>query len=375
MADDMDATNRSLAKIDASIEARAEAARLQLVTTDGKRILPLVMDYATLEDVAGQLTWVVKHVLPAASVGVMFGASGTFKSFLAIDAAMHIAHGLPWLGQKTQAGDVVYLAAEGGLGILRRVKAWHQQHKLKPHDGRFWFVPRPLDLVAHAATLRKAIEDLQIVPRLIVIDTLSQTYSGEENSSNEMADFLRAVRLDLAQAFGACVLILHHSGHSATERPRGSSAIRANTDFLFGVFRDEKEMAATLENTHQKDGELFRESSFDLHSLQIGTDEDGEAINMLVAIEMGSVEEFCEKLKTESNAGRGGTVKLLNSLCEFGGQTEDELRQAFYKALGNDKTAEAKKKAFQRAKDKLVAARMLDIEANLVVMAPKWVRL
>mgnify|MGYP002133458850 CR=1 FL=1 len=40
--------------------------------------------------------------------------------------------------------------------------------------------------------------------------------------------------------------MIHHSGHTATERPRGSSAIQANTDYLYGVYRDEKEMLATL---------------------------------------------------------------------------------------------------------------------------------
>jgi hypothetical protein len=42
------------------------------------------------------------------------------------------------------------------------------------------------------------------------------------------------------------VLILHHTGHNVTERPRGSSAMRANLGYMLGVHRDEKEMLATL---------------------------------------------------------------------------------------------------------------------------------
>lgn len=372
MSDEMDAIRRSLAKVDQSIEARVEAARLQLATADGKRILPLVWDWQTLNAEASGLSWTVKRVLPANSVGVMFGASGTFKSFVAIDAAMHIAHGLSWLNQRTKAGDVVYLAAEGGVGILRRVKAWHLVHKRNPEHGKFWFVTKPLALLEQADTLRRAIADLQVTPKLIVIDTLSQTFLGEENSSNEVAEFLRAVRVELAQAFGACVLILHHSGHSATERPRGSSAIRANTDFLFGVFRDEKDMACTLENVHQKDGELADDATFSLQTVQVGIDEDGDPIHTLVARQMGSVEEFCEKMAEEVRAGRGDNNRTLHGLCTFDGQTEADLRDAFYAALGKDKTAETKKKAYQRAKGWLVKARMIDIEGPQVIRGPKW---
>ena len=344
----------------------------KLAADGGRLVTPLVMNYPELRDSAGDLTWIVKRLFPANSVGIMFGASGTFKSFVAIDAAMHIAHGIPWLGQKTKKGDVVYLAAEGGVGVFRRITAWHSLHNRIPEAGRYWFVTTPLELLMQAQLLREEIAARKIRPRLIVIDTMSQTFSGEENSNNDVAEFLRSIRIELAQAFDACVLIIHHAGHSTTERPRGSSAIKANTDFLFGVFRDEKELACTLENHHQKDGELFRPATFDLKSVQIGLDEDGDPITSLVARELGSVDEFIEKIQSEVRSGRGSNNQILHSLCTFDGQTEEELRNAFYAELGKDKTPDTKRRAFNRSKDWLVGARMIDIEANRVLKGPKW---
>ena len=51
--------------------------------------------------------WLVKGVLPKADVAVMFGASGSGKSFVGMDMGAAIARGIPW--RRTTAlgkGDV-----------------------------------------------------------------------------------------------------------------------------------------------------------------------------------------------------------------------------------------------------------------------------
>jgi len=70
------------------------------------------------------IRWLVKNVVPEDSMGMIFGASGTYKSFIAIDMAMHMAHEMSWSGFKTKKGTVAYIAAEGGAGISRRLDAW-----------------------------------------------------------------------------------------------------------------------------------------------------------------------------------------------------------------------------------------------------------
>ena len=72
--------------------------------------------------------------MPKDDLVVLFGASGTFKSFLAIDMALHIAHGLPWLGRKTAAGSVVYVAAEGAGGLRKRLAAYARHHSISLAD-------------------------------------------------------------------------------------------------------------------------------------------------------------------------------------------------------------------------------------------------
>ena len=64
----------------------------------------------------------IEGLLDCGALSVMFGPSGCGKTFFALDLAAHIALGRPWRGREVLQGPVVYIAAEGGYGILDRLK-------------------------------------------------------------------------------------------------------------------------------------------------------------------------------------------------------------------------------------------------------------
>lgn len=329
----------------------------------GARVPMLRLD--ALRAAHEQIRWAVKGVLPASSLGMMFGGSGTFKSFIALDAALHVAHGLPWLGRITKAAPVLYIAAEGGAGLWARINAWHKARGLKWGEVPFYVVPHAVDLTADAWRVVDAAQALGVRFGLVVVDTLSQTYSGEENSANEMAAYFREIGLRFRELWQCTVLLVHHSGHSSTERPRGSSAIRANVDFLLGVFRDEKELLATLTCVKQKDGELFSDANFRMHVQDLGLDEDGDKLTSLVARHLSSPEEVEEARLAEQAAGRGGRNTAFMQLISNAMSLSD-LRKQFYDLLeGLD--SEAKKKAFFRAKQWALDAKFIEVIENRVV--------
>lgn len=334
------------------------------------RRIPLLTP-AQLQETAQAVRWLVKHVIPAESIGMLFGASGTFKSFLALDGSLHVAHGMPWLGRKTAQGPVIYIAAEGGSGLWSRVHAWHRARGLKWGDVPFYVVPVALDLRADAWRVVEAAQVLGISPALVVVDTLSQTYSGEENSANEVAAYLREIGLRFRSLWACAVLLVHHTGHNATERPRGSSAIRANLDFLLGVFRDEKEMLATLTCEKQKDGDLFDDATFSLAVHQLGVDEDGDRVTSLVARHLTSAEDVQDAMQTEREAGRGGKHQLLLRLVQ-NGMKEAGLRKAFYEDCGAE-TPEAKRQAYHRSRAWAVKNGFIDIAQGTVISLKKGV--
>lgn len=343
----------------AGVMARAE----QLRNGVGERVPLLRLD--ALRAASEQVRWAVKHVIPAASVGMLFGGSGTFKSFIALDCALHVAHGLPWMGRITKQAPVLYIAAEGGAGLWSRVHAWHKARGLSWEDVPLYVVPAAIDLTADAWRVVDAAQAVGATPGMVIVDTLSQTYAGEENSANEMAAYLREIGLRFRQLWACAVLLVHHTGHAATERPRGSSAIRSNVDFLLSVYRDEKEMLATMGCVKQKDGELFADATFAMTVADLGVDEDGDKITSLVARHLSNAEDVEQARMAEQAAGRGGRDFALMGLVQNGMPLND-LRRAFYELLeGLD--AEAKKKAFFRARKRAQDAGYIDFAEGMVI--------
>jgi hypothetical protein len=310
--------------------------------------------------------WLIKHVLPGESIGMLYGGSGTFKSFIAIDMALHIAHGLPWLGRRTRQGSVVYIAAEGGSGLWPRICAWHRSRRLHYEKTPLHVVPVALDLKTDAwrvveSAQAKGLEQ----PSLVIVDTLSQTFAGEENNAGEVAAYFREIGTRFRELWKCAVLIIHHTGHIATERPRGSSAMRANLDFMFGVFRDEKEMLATVTCSKQKDGEGFTDAIFSLSSMSLGTDEDGDTIRSLVARHLTSAEDVQQAMAAEGKAGRGGNNSLLLRLLQ-NGMRESELRTEFMKDSTGD-SPDARRQAWARARSWAVKAGFFEVVQGVVI--------
>jgi hypothetical protein len=349
-------------------EAMAEFGRIEQIRQVKRARVPL-LGIADLERSAQETRWLIKHVMPAESIGMFFGGSGTFKSFIALDAALHVAHGLPWLGRRTQQGPVIYIAAEGGAGLWRRVLAWHRARNLRWQGVPFHVVPAAIDLRADAWRVVEAAQAVGVVPVMVPIDTLSQTYAGEENSANDMAAYLRELGARFRDLWRCTVPLIHHTGHSAVERPRGSSVIRANLDFLFGVYRDEKEMLATVTCEKQKDGDLFEDATFSLTVHNLGTDEDGDRVTSLVARHLTSAEEVSDAVDSERDAGRGGKNQLLLSLVQ-NGMRELELRKAFYDDCGLQ-TADGRRQAYHRAKKWAEKQGFIDVAQGRVITLKK----
>ncbi len=347
---------------DAKVALSRIAARGR--ASEGRHVPLLGLD--ALRQSAQAVAWLCKRVIPSDSIGMLFGGSGTFKSYIALDLALHVCHGLPWMGRKTKAGAVLFIAAEGGAGLWPRIEAWHRARGLDWRKAPLHVVPVAVDLGQDAWRVVDAAQLAGITPALVVVDTLSQTYSGEENSANEMAAYLRALGQRFRALWHCTVLLIHHSGHAATERPRGSSAIRANVDFLLGVWRDEKEMLATLACIKQKDGELFDDATFQLTPHKLGFDDDGDETSQLAARHLSTSDEVSQAMEGESKAGRGGKNQLLLRLLS-NGMKEVDLRKAFYEDCDLDST-DAKRQAYHRAKAWAMKAGFFEVGQGIVIV-------
>lgn len=228
---------------------------------------------------------IVRGLLDRGAMSVVYGGSNTGKTFFVLDLSLAIARGIEWRERNVRQGSVVYIAAEGGLGIEERLTAYRTHHKVDAAQVPFWLIPEPIDLCKTVADIALLIARLaEIKPalpiELIVVDTLSRAMAGgNENSPDDMGAFVR--NLDrLRIETGAHVLVIHHAGKDEGRGARGHSLLKAAADTEIEVTKNGASGVATV--AKQRDhagGDVF---GFRLEPVEIGHDIDGHTITSCV---------------------------------------------------------------------------------------------
>lgn len=233
----------------------------------------------------------VKGLLDQKALSLLYGESNTGKTFIALDIAFHVATGRPWNGRKTEKGGVVYLAAEGGAGIYRRVEAICREKNI-PRTAPFALIPCPANLVTGKKDLQTLIALVREVEQIhgietqfIVIDTLARVMAGgDENSSVDMGAAIRNTDA-LKETIGAHVMLVHHSGKDKSKGSRGHSSLRPALDSEFEI------VDGALVNRKQRDMEYARPTHFALRGVNLGQDEDGDPVTSCV-VDIVTASEF-----------------------------------------------------------------------------------
>lgn len=228
--------------------------------------------------------WIIKGVLPDADLAILYGESGSGKSFMMIDLAMAVARGLDWRGRKTLQGRVVYIAAEGGGGFRNRLLAYAHQHQVDLVQVPFGVIHATPNFLEKGdiKALIAAIKAGGPVS-LVIVDTYAQVTPGaNENSAEDMGKALRHAR-SLRDATGGMVVLVHHAGKDSTKGARGWSGNHAAADAVLEVTRNGNQRA--LRTAKQKDGDDEAAWGFTLETVTIGMDEDGEPIDSCVVLE------------------------------------------------------------------------------------------
>ncbi|WP_244590416.1 AAA family ATPase [Xenorhabdus stockiae] len=237
-----------------------------------------------------QLDYVVKGIIPAHSLCSIYGASGSYKSFLAGAWGCHIATGKAWAGKSVAQGAVLYVVGEGGIGVPRRIKAWEIVNGQTVEN--MYLINTPVFPASPAevhelviAARQVEIETGQPV-RLIILDTLARCFGGaDENDSKDMGAFVRGCD-ELKAKTGASILVVHHSGKDESKGARGSSALRAALDVEYKISREGKKGGSlVISCTKMKDAEEPDTKAYDMRVVELFTDKDGEDITSLALID------------------------------------------------------------------------------------------
>ena len=257
--------------------------------------------------------WLIKGVLPQKSLVMVYGASGSGKSFFTFDMCAAIARGLPWRGARVVQGRGVYVVAEGAGGFRNRLEAYCEQHDVAPSE-------LGLGLIANAPNLRdklqvdELIEDLKAFGPIsfIVMDTYARVMvGGNENDAKDVGEVV-AQCAKIQSKTKATVILVHHSGKDDAAGARGSSALRAAVDTEIQVTSNTKTRGAKV--TKQKDGEDGKQFGFQLHTVPLGEDEDGEDITSCVVEHLADSVPDSDKPKSKASKVE---ARILEQLATY----------------------------------------------------------
>lgn len=298
---------------------------------DGKFPLRRAGDIARLP--AGK--WWIKGLIPKAQIGAIFGASGSGKSFLALDFMAHLSMGTPWRGRTVVKARGLYVAAEGGTGVGKRIKAWAQHNKVDADDLSISVLTVPPNIM-----LKDDIEELTRSVMAaggfdyVVLDTYAQVTPGaNENAAEDMGKALAHCRALSEATGGMMVILVHHSGKDASRGVRGWSGINAALDFAVETTRDEDSEYREMKVTKMKDGEDGLKFGFKLTTVTVGIDDDLEEITSCVIEELETQKP--KEKTTERGLKRRGRVEnhVLETMTLFGGRDTVKLHELVEQAV------------------------------------------
>lgn len=317
---------------------------------------PAGWGWLTLKDAyqdKGPRRYLIGGVLRVPSLSILYGPSGDLKSMLALDLALSVAGGKPWLqplpdGPEAEAYEVtrapvLWVDVDQGQDELeRRTQALGRTHDLTD-DLPFAYVsfPTPAFVASDPAAVELVIATVRASKaELVVLDNLGTISGGADENSNQMVAVMSGLR-QIAELGGCAVLVIHHrtKGDSkGRDSLRGHSSIMAALDLALEVTREEGGDTLTLRATKSRAapvkpfsalwtwrqdnaGELAGGRFFGLGrptAEALGKQEQAELCILKDMTDGMNQTELVNLVKESAGVGRNTTLAAINALVARG---------------------------------------------------------
>ena len=200
---------------------------------------------------------IISSVLHKGSKLVLGGGSKSFKTWVQLDAAVSVSHGVPWLGRETIKSRVLFVNLEIQAPFFaERVQRVAQAKGVTLERGQLLI----RNLRGQAAHFRTVLPEIERAAKgegvaLIVLDPIYKLYGGaDENSAGDVAELLNglerlAVSTGAAVAFGAHFSKGNQAGKESIDRISGSGVFARDPDSILIFTKHEEENAFTVDAT------------------------------------------------------------------------------------------------------------------------------
>ena len=271
-----------------------------------------------LDSKLGPIEWLIDNYFEANTISIIWGDTMAFKSFLALEVCFCVAAGLDWHGQEVKQGSVLYVCGEGANGIARRITGLRQKYNVW-NEIPLYVSSGSRDMMERDA-MKEVIsfgKSLGTQINLVMVDTVNRNFSGEENSSKDVAKAYKHLDM-IKEAFDCSLAMVHHTGKSGTII-RGSAAWVQNVDASYEMKRSAKTFYTTLIPHKMKDAALGEEMNFEMKEVILKR-KGHEKDTLLTTLISEKIEEIPVE-RTRRKEG-GITVTILKCLEEKGVATK-----------------------------------------------------
>jgi hypothetical protein len=348
--------------------------------------------------------WLIESIIPKRAFVALYAPPASFKSFIALDIAEAVATGREWMGYRVpKKGAVLYIAGEGHGGMGARVKACKIQNN-SPDGANLYVIRAQInirssqeDFDSLVSAINELIAQIDEPLELIILDTLMRMSGGgfNENSSEDMGGFI--TQAGKIQAIYLCaMLLIHHSGKDITKGLRGHSSLLGAVDTELEIQRQDSVINsadpsvignAILTVTKQKDGADSIAVGIEVVNVEVGESALGFETITSLAVRPNQEVANSKPKGTKNNSGSGGNQKIeldsvykaikakgsyrvVDGTSRFG-VSLDDWRDEFWSMKGcTEEDKAAFKKAWTRARERLVAVNKIVIGSNWVWLKP-----
>lgn len=279
-------------------------------------------EYAALST---SIEWLVPNVLPAGGLSSIYGESGAGKSFWTLDMLVRLAGGLPWWDKTLQPRRIVYVAAEGAVGVRLRLQAIARELQID-------LAPLPLYVIAAQPNILDAPDVKELVQAvrsvggcdLLVLDTLAQVTPGaNENDSQDMGKAIKHCQT-LQAVLKTAVALIGHSGKDSARGQRGWSGLKGAMDAQIEVIKTATYRAASVTKLKDGQGEGV-EYIFQLKNVLLDSDPiEGDTTSCVVEPVLDEAQKatYVAAMQTAKKGGRpkgsaydGFLIRAAEQLC------------------------------------------------------------
>jgi len=278
--------------------------------------------------------WAIPHYLPV-GLTLFAGRAKLGKSFLALQIAQAVVTGGVALGEHTAKGPVLFLALEDSPRRLKdrmQGQGWQANQRQEADFmclGDFDKQIGPLSDPAGIAKLALQMQARQY--RLVVIDTLSRAFRGDQNDQDTMARALSPLQSLALSMNCALVVIDHHKkkGEQGESDPildvSGSVAKVGIADAVWGLYREQGKAGVILHIIGRDLDEKQAHLSFDTATLCWQNDGDPQAAkisearqDILDALRVKGGKGTLAQVAKETGKDKGNLSRQLKDMVNDG---------------------------------------------------------